>query len=63
MSKATPIPDTIERRPGGIEKASCIPCGGKITRGINMWNGQSTLPWWHVATGRIVCMESRDGDD
>jgi hypothetical protein len=57
MSKATPIPDTIETRPGGIEQANCGLCGGRLTR------AKAVGLWWHVITGRIICMESRDGDD
>jgi hypothetical protein len=54
MSKATPIPDSIEARHGGIDIASCISCGTRITRvlGAELTGG---LPWWHVSTGRITC--------
>lgn len=52
--KATPIPDSIDRRPGGIDKASCGLCGSRITRSVAL--GQS-LPWWHIDTMLIYCTE------
>lgn len=57
MNKATPIPDSIHRiANGSMEKATCLPCGGRITRakfhGEDAW-----FAWWHVETGRTLCGE------
>jgi hypothetical protein len=56
MSKATPIPNSIETRPGGIERANCVKCGAQITR----VKGEYELHWWHVITGRAICVGSVD---
>ncbi len=57
MSKAVPIPDSIERRPGGIEKAQCTHEGGKIYRSYYDNDQDRPLPWVHIETGRTVCGE------
>jgi hypothetical protein len=56
MSKATPIPNSIETRPGGIERANCVKCGAQLTR----VKGEYELHWWHVITGRAICVGSVD---
>jgi hypothetical protein len=57
MNKATPIPDTVQRRANGsIEIASCAKCGGKITRALGL---RGTLPWWHAETARVYCAERK----
>jgi hypothetical protein len=54
MNKATPIPDSIHRIDNGsIEKATCLPCGGKITRSVSGY----ILPWWHIETKSTRCAQ------
>jgi hypothetical protein len=54
LTKAAPIEGSIERIPNGsMEKASCRHCDGRITRAIAGRN----MPWWHVETLGIRCVE------
>jgi hypothetical protein len=55
MSKAKPIPDSIERLPGGTEKAQCAYEGGPICRSYYGNDQDRPLPWVHVETGFTTC--------
>lgn len=53
--KATPILDSIDSRPGGIDVAPCRHCGTKVTRSTPQADSTGELPWWHADTGYGTC--------
>ena len=59
MNKATPIPDTLEERPGFLDCATCLHCGGHITRTRVVQIESGGYPWWHVINARVICGEKK----
>ena len=59
MTKARPIPESIDHRPGGLDKAQCANEGGMIFRVY--YNGDPKLPlqWLHVDTKLSTCQEKK----